>query len=1166
MTAAATRSPVDHGERTRIERDGLGETLFVEAGAGTGKTHELVERVFHLVVDTGVPLSTIAAITFTEAAATELAERVQERFERHLAEDPTGPGSERCRTALAEVDEAAITTLHGFALRILGEHPVEVGLPPRVELLDEVSSQLAFHDRWRSFLDELYDDPHAESLLVSARALGINIERRWGTSSLEDVAAVFEDGWDRLDAVAALAHPPLPPVDLAPVAPATMRLRALATTCAAPDDKLLDRVLAIVGRLEGLLAEEEPARRLAQLQELAGGSLCKVGNIGKKGDWDDVKATRDEVVSVGEVLRAVVDTAVDDVLRRFATLVATSTRSAAERRRAEGRLVFHDLLVLARQLVRTSPSARTALHHRYQRLLLDELQDTDPIQIELAVLLAAAVDDPDDRGEPAPGSDEGHRPWSEIEPEAGRLFFVGDPKQSIYRFRRADIGLYLDARDAFGGATTVRLRQNFRTVEPILDWVNHVFGQLMAEEQPRAQPRYQPLDAFRTGQPGDHRPLLLGGARDLRAGPLREAEARAVAGAIADIRDHPGDWPVHDPASGQWRDPRLADVTVLVPTRTSLRALEDALDHHAVPYRIATGTLVWDTQEVRQVLAALRAVDDPGDQLSLVAALRSPVYACSDVDLFTFRQAGGRLDLRRPPPAELADDHPVVLALAHLRSLWDVRWWHEPSALIERLLHERRVAALGFATRRPREVWRRLRFVVDQARAFQEADARATAGSGLRGFLGWAELQRREGTRAHEPMAAETDDDAVSILTIHGAKGLEFPITFVSGTTTAMTAGRRSMKVLWEGDVPEIKLKAGAATEHFNRLADLEAEMDVHERARLLYVACTRARDHLVVSAFHQAKAESYGRWLHELSGADGGDGAEDGRRWRRLPDRPAVTANRTAAVAGPPELAPVDGRQDWLDARERLVADRGRERFVSATAVAREAQLLADREDGAEVECVEPADGGELDIDDRAADLVTADQAASDGDQRPATPWRRGRAGTAIGRAVHATLELYDDPGDIDALAAQQAHVEAVPELADTVAAMARSALRAPSVQASASAPRSWRELYVAAPVGDRAVEGYIDLLYETSDGLVLVDYKTDTVAGPADADAKVDRYGRQAATYALALEASTGLSVAAAHLVFCTTGEPIERPVPDLAETVAEVRAQLEASQHHS
>jgi ATP-dependent helicase/nuclease subunit A len=293
----------------------------------------------------------------------------------------------------------------------------------------------------------------------------------------------------------------------------------------------------------------------------------------------------------------------------------------------------------------------------------------------------------------------------------------------------------------------------------------------------------------------------------------------------------------------------------------------------------------------------------------------------------------------------------------------------------------------------------------------------------------------------------------------------------------------------------------------------------VHERARLLYVACTRARDHLIVSTFHPAGRESFGRWLHDLSP----DEAEGG--WRRLPER-AVAPAPADEPTSEPSVGAEDDRAGWLAARAALLEARGRRRFVAATTLASEAAEAAEPE-------------------------------ASGDDARPAVQWRKGRAGTAIGRAVHATLQLHDgDPASIDALATQHAHLEAVPDAAATIAALTRSAQRAPTVVAADAASRSWRELYVAAPVGDRAVEGYIDLLYETPEGLVLVDYKTDSISGPADADAKTARYGLQTATYAVALEASTGLDVVAAHLVFCTAGEPLERAVPDLPGLKAEVR----------
>ncbi len=1142
MTVVHPVPLVDAAERGRIEQGGLHETLFVEAGAGTGKTHELVHRVVNLVLG-GVSLSAIAAITFTEAAGAELRDRLREAFESRLVGDPLVAERAACEQAMADIDQAAIGTLHGFCLRVLHEHPLDIELPPRIEILDEVASQIAFQERWARFVDELYDDSTAEELVLRAWALGVEIDAASGKASFKDVASVFESSWDRLDPLIAQPASAPSPLDTGALAHAFEDLRAVRATNLVADDRLLTRSLEVEQSLSEVLAEPDPIRQLSLLRLRR--ADWKSSGRGTKGGWSDVKAARAAVDAVGEQGAELIAVVTDDILRQLSIRLARFTRDAAEQRRAEGRLVFHDLLVLARRLLRTSGEARAALHGRYQRLLLDEFQDTDPIQIEVAVLIASAVE---------AGDVERH--WEDVATEPGRLFFVGDPKQSIYRFRRADIALFLKARDRFAAEGPVVLRQNFRTVPPVLDWVNHAFGLLMPAEEPGRQPAYQALSAHRTVEAGtDHRVVLLGGARDGKAGELRDEEAAAVASTVRSVHTEPERWPVFDEAIEQWRRPRWADVTILLPTRTSLRQLEDALDREEVPYRVAAGSLVFDTQEVREALDALRAIDDPGDELALVSALRSPLYACSDVDLFTYHRAGGRWDLSQPPDA-IPAGHPVTRAMAHLRSLADLRWWHEPSALLDRLLRERNAFALAFASRRPREVWRRLRFIVDQARAFEES-----AGGGLRAFLAWADLQRSEGTRVHEPLLTETDDDAVAILTIHGAKGLEFPITVVSGATTKASGRRTGPQVIWTELGPEVKLNANTATDNFDRLADLEAEMDVHERRRLLYVACTRARDHLVLSTFHKPGADAYGEWLTTAS-AD-----VEATLCRRPPDGPGaegdVATSRSASLSGrlpdrkgadtdlepgrPNELAldlsratvapPADDRAAWLDEREALLDPHRRPRFLSATSIVGATAL--------------DTPGGAADQDDDPSEPP-----------RPRPPWRKGRAASAVGRAVHATLQLVEFPADTDRLvqmASRNAEAEAVPDAVDTIVALTRSALRAPSVRAARTASRSWRELYVAAPLGDHAIEGYIDLLYEAPDGLVLVDYKTDRIHDEADVDAKLTRYALQTAAYAVALEASTGLPVAEARLVFCTTDDPIERVIPDLEAAKQQVRALL-------
>jgi ATP-dependent helicase/nuclease subunit A len=835
-----------------------------------------------------------------------------------------------------------------------------------------------------------------------------------------------------------------------------------------------------------------------------------------------------------------------NVLRVFVWLTAHEVVGAAEARRQEGTLEFHDLLVYARNLLRTSPRARAALHDRYRYLLLDEFQDTDPLQIELATLIAGTIEGADGVDVPS---------WDAVEVPEGRLFFVGDWKQSIYRFRRADIALFLRASARFrAGKEPLDLTSNFRTVEPILAFVNGLFETAdMVEAADGVTPVYERLVAARDAptDPSAHVPVVFGGPSALKADPLRAIEADHVAAAIADIVAHPARWQVQGESG--WRNPCRADITVLVPTRTSLPFLRSALDRSEISYRLDTGSLVFASQEVADVLAVVRAVADTTDAISLVAALRSGLYACSDVDLVTYRDAGGRWDITKPSPESLDPGHPVTAAVAHLRQLWEQRWWTGPAALVDRIVTECRAMLAALGADRPRDVWRRLRFLVDQARAFEDAGQR-----GLREFVAWAELQRSESARVHEPVLPETDDDAVRIMTVHGAKGLEFPITIVSGMTTN-PSNRGRMSVTWHDGVPQVKLTGGNRSEDFDRSADIEEEMDAREKRRLLYVALTRARDHLLVSAHHKEKQpKTHGALIH-------GHAAAHPEQCRRLdeilaspptadavsgdPAEPPVT---TAAAATLDIAAEADRLASWRAARRQLAAVGATRSVYSATGVAAMNDPLAASElddDGSET--------------DEPADEPTDDEHGPTLGVGPVPQRRRGRAGTAIGQAVHSTLQsldlTVDTPDDvIDAIAAREAEIEAVPELAEQIAAAVRSALASDAVDLARRHPHH-KEMFVAAPVGASAVEGYIDLLIDTPDGLVIVDYKTDTVLKTDDIDAKLARYGLQGATYAVALEAATGQRVVDCRFVFCRASGAIERSVDDLPAAMDEVRARL-------
>ena len=1077
--------PGDEPARETIRTD-LDATLFVEAGAGTGKTTVLVDRVVALV-RSGVPMRNIAAITFTDKAASELRDRVRTDLENDGATE-----------ALAELDAAAICTLHAFAQRILTDFPIEAGLPPRIDVRDEVSSRVAFEDRWRTFVEELLEEPELEQAMLVMLAANVRLEQ------LRAVAEVLDDNWDLLERIG--APPDIPPLAISDWLADLHAVCAERTHCRDDGDRLvvrLDELAEYGARLREAIDDIERIHLLRAPKPSFATKSC-----GRRENWPDVNAVRDRIAELGERREAIVGAVLDGAIRRVVTALARCTERSVAERRGLGELEFHDLLVLARTLLRDpvhGARARERLRARYRRILLDEFQDTDPIQMELAALL----------GSPDPA--DGARPWTDMTVEPGRLFFVGDPKQSIYRFRRADIATFLGAEERFAPHGPVLLTENFRSVPLVLGWINAVFGELI-QPYPASQPEYRPLDAAIADETGTD-VVLLGvtpHADTPDAGMLREREAADVAATVH--RAVAEEWRVRDKSTRGWRECRLGDICILLPARTSLPFLERALDDAGIPYRAETSSLVYSTREVRDLMATLRAVDDPSDALSLVAALRSSIFGCGDDDLFTYKVVHrGAWDVRREPPETLSAGHPVGEAMRFLGALSEQRLWSTPSELMQRVVQERNMVEVAALGGRFRDVARRLRFVVDQARAFTDV-----AGGTLRDYLTWAQLQATEGVRALEAVLPETDDDAVRILTVHAAKGLEFPIVICSGSTTAAQVPQRTPQVLFPpAGGWEVRLGRGVQTESFELHKPLDEQMDFHEKLRLLYVACTRARDHLVVSV-HRKERDLDGvepqRWTHAELLFDGARRAH----WVEAGGIP-----RARAAVAPPAVTAI--APDAWEAEHELAFAAGRKRgFVSATALAK---MVAD---------APPRDPG-LAKDARDLELP---------------PWNKGRYGTAIGRAVHAVLQTIDlaSGAGIEASAAAQAAAEGVLGEEDTIVALARAALASDVVRRACVRP-FWRETYVAVPLEGITLEGYVDLVYRDDDGLVVVDYKTDAVI-----DTRVDHYRVQAAAYALAVAAATGERVVRCVLCLLTPTGAREIVVDDLDTLVTEVRALAE------
>ena len=1095
MTATFT----DQAVRDRVTDD-LDSTLFVEAGAGTGKTTALVTRVVRLVGSGAARLRELAAITFTEAAAAELRERIGAALERGAVDPALAPEVRaRLAAALDEVDQTTISTLHGFAQRILVAHAVEAGLPPRLRIHDETASAVAFEERWQRFLDELLGTPEREAVIVQARLCGI------GLDALHQLARSFDTNWDLV-----VDHVPPRPGPLGPVRGGA--LRDLLLEARAAEGRCTHEVDALLHHLQGLhpfIDELTGTPNGLPLLSLLRDAPTLATRRGNKGHWaggcDDI---RDLLRAAQEESRRLTLAAGREALAHLVVELRYLTLEAASARRASGALDFHDLLVLARNLLRSHPVVVAELRRRWSHLLLDEFQDTDPIQAELAMRIAGIAPDhptlPDPPGRAAPD-------WTRLVVDPGRLFFVGDPKQAIYRFRRADIELFLQMRGLVT-SQPLGLTRNFRSVPGVIATVNAVFSSLFGAGEGTVQPAFEPLAAHRAPHPQHPGVILLGGPLDVPMPAVREAAgadtARLIRRALAER------WPVGD--TGEALRPR--DIAVLVPTTTELPALQRAFDDAGIAYRLETSSLVFATPDVADLRAVVRAVADPSDELTVVAALRTPLYGCGDDDLVRWKLAGGRWDPRRAQPDGATG--PVADALAHLALLHRQSQVDAPPAVLDRIVADLGAFTLALDEPRARDIWRRLRWVVDQARAYVES-----GGTDLRGWLAWTDVLADDGAKVREVALPESDDDAVRILTAHGSKGLEFPLVIVSGLCQT-SRPTPSVQVLWGPSGPEIKAGSGLTTEGFEARAEHEKRIDEHERVRLFYVAATRAQDHLVLPLHHKQGTTCHAARVWDL--LDDLD-----LQVTHLDDTPLTAELPAPGPAADPALTPAD-RAAWVHRRVAALDRARRTRTVSPTALA-QAATAAHPESPAE-----PATGADTDTDTE--------------------PWRRGRGSTALGRAVHGTLQLVDltTGHGLDQIAHAQAAVEGVAPKAGTVATLARHALATEVVRRSAGC-RTWRELYVAGPVGDRVIEGFVDLLVEGPDGLCIVDYKTALGAPDTELDERAAEHAVQGAAYALALEAVSGTPVDRFVLLFLRLDGAVEREVTDLAAAKERVRQTL-------
>ncbi len=1099
-------------------------SVALSAGAGCGKTLVLAERFLAALEPDGEGLSgatrlgQVVAITFTERAAREMRARIR-RFCRQRLAASTGATAEYWRDLVRHLDQARVSTIHSFCATLLREHAAQAGLHPRFRVFEAAQAETLLHATIGTLLTERLGagDERVIRLAVQfglerlptllTQLLGHRQEIDFCAGrdlSCDTLLTRWQDAW----------HTEVRPRLLASIA----RCAAAQTILRIVDREtpsypvMAERCTLLRRGLGGLAESADPVAELAAIREAA-----RVQGGGNAKAWSDAEtfaAFRDAASELRKVIdRAGERLAFDvhaarpaaEVSLTLLDLSAQVNEAYAARKAELAALDFDDLILHSHRLL--AHGGRSLLGP-LRLLLVDEFQDTDPVQAQLIEWLCG--DDLTD----------------------GRLFLVGDAKQSIYRFRRADPQVFRRLRKAMPEAGRLPLSRNFRSQPAILDFVNALFVDELADYEPLHAKRQQvaPLPAVEFLWATGDADAPADGLEELRR---READwiARRLH-ALIESREPI----VYQPPSTAGGPPTArpvepGDVALLFRALSDVAFYEEALRRYGLDYYLVGGHAFYAQQEIFDLLNLLRTVSRPDDAVSLAGVLRSPMFNLDDESLFWLTQHGdglaaGLFAERAPKELNAEQTRRVRFAAETLSSLRTVKDRVPMADLIQTAMERTGYdAALVAEFLGPRKL-ANLRKLVDRARSFDQSGLFT-----LDDFI--TQLSEFVARQPEEPLAATQGETsrAVRLMTIHQAKGLEFPVVVVPDVDRVMR-GRTAQVAFTPRMGPMVKCPKAVGGYELHTL--LEAEEDAAELSRLLYVATTRAADYLILSGGVARLGEAKGPWAELL-----------GRRFDLPSGKPRVAlpmgwripqvrvTSSEPVVAHTPPHAPRRSLQSIIEQAVALAGKGAGHLPPDLGPVAPDAaaprRWSFSRLSGTMYPAAEPV------------------AAASEDDEPVAAP---GPDALGLGTLVHAVLAEFDvqRPDDLATLVERYAaeHVGGDRRACREAREMLQRFADSPRGRSMAAARRVNRELeFLLAWPPDPSrprrglIQGFIDCLYEDAEGRWhLIDYKTNRVEPSGVAQAAAS-YELQMLLYALAVEQILGRAPDELALCFLRPGQ---------------------------
>jgi ATP-dependent helicase/nuclease subunit A len=1104
--------------------------IAVTAGAGSGKTLSLVGRYLHLL-EQGYPLRSILAITFTEKAAREMRSRIRAALDPHPGPSPKGEGDSlpipgEGPGIKENIDAARIGTIHSLCAEILRAHPAEAGLDPAFSVLEEGLAAALQAEAIDAALAWAVGEPGAAAMFgdfkesdlrrilnaLLSRRLDVNFLDADATDSHGEENEIRENPNDIVPAgypsnlcaefESTLSTYLATQLD-SPIW--TSALAALAACRAAsPDDKLelaRQTVLARWGEIQSARAECDWDALLSSLTAVRKATSTQ----GKKDNWIDIETPRaamselrqvydENLKSLAEKSRFSLDEKVAAHLpatRRLFDRVLSEYQRRKDERQA---LDFDDLEGMTAQLLAVHPAVCARLRSGLRAALVDEFQDTNDRQRQIVYALT------------------GFKQQSPIENrQSVDLFIVGDSKQSIYRFRNADVTVFRQVQadvQASGGAL-IDLDLTFRAHKGLLDCLNPLLAPILGESDDPARPYAVPFAPLRAYRQAPAREDIQPPFVEFHLGLGENAEeGRAAAAQSLARRLHQ----LHAGEGFSW-----GEMALLFRSSTAFAAYENAFEQAGIPFVTVAGRGFYDRPEIRDLLNILAAVADPADDLALVGLLRSPAFAIPDAEIYQLRfspLSGGEGPVEAMKAALRGS-----LAPAHMRAVSIIDDLHTLSgrapaaAVLKRLLdltgYRAILSSVPYGERMLRNVEKLL------------ADAHRSRLISLPDFLAYIQTLRDVGLREGEAPADASAGGAVQLMTVHKAKGLEFPLTVIADAAYEYRGAGGRLQLIPNGLLLDLKDNDYHPTA-WQLASRLEDDREEAENARLLYVAATRAKEKLLVSGHAKRKKDgtlSLAGWLGKL-------GLNQVQISGEMSAPQVIPLNRPDLTLTLYPLSPVNASDSPqpVPASKNLPHSMGEGEGVMADLI------------------------GPL----APPDPVLDDKSRARHADPPQRVWRvvstakrpRGPA-WVVGRLVHEALrrwhfpakvqrDLHDDSFDtfLRPLALETGLTDPA-EIHATIGEVRRllECLRAHPLYAEIDAAERHHEVPYHLP-GDT---GIIDLLYHTGAGWFLVDFKTDELRSDEEAWIVIlrDGYDRQVARYAEAAASSLGVQ-AKMRLVF--------------------------------